>query len=514
MKSLIKNPWPWGIFGLALVLRILHWISVQQTLPQMPLLGDAEVFDQYAWKIAAGAVREQVVGIHLLPVYLAFLSALYKVAGHVPALAVWTQMLLGSLTCVLCYKLGCLLWNQKAGLIAGIIAACHGLFIFFDALLLRSSLINFLEVLLFYFLLSYLRRPKLRAVAFAGICLGTLVLLRTSFWFTVPGVIMWILISPPHLYPLPLQGERQGEGARILAVFRNRRTSVIAIGVFCLSLILTYQGWLFWFDRAIPKRDFLLTETGLQFYLGNNPTASGTYVPQKEFPPTIYGQSVIARNYVGAEILVRSHEQQSLSQPAVSDTVSDTAAVKHVQRESKVLVSLEEFDQYWFKRGKDFILQNPGRWLALEFKKLFLIFNAYEIPGSLDYDVLRRRSAVVSLPLFSFGLIAPLGLLGIFLTRDRWDAGASLLLIFSGLYLLTLLITYVQMDLRLPLQLPLILFAAFALIKIPELFASGQRRQLILAVFLFLFFWGVVNSPNHLPRAQFQKNAEALLMRI
>ncbi len=441
----------------------------------MPLLGDGEVFDHYAWKISAGAIHSEVVRLHLLPVYPAFLSAIYKMAGHAPSAVIWTQILLGSLTCAICCKLGCLLWNQKTGLIAGTIAALHGLFIFFDTLFLRPSLINFLEALLFYLLLLFIRSPKLLTCAIAGACLGTLVLLRSSFWFTVPGVILWILISLPRLYPLPLQGERQGEGVP------NRRTSVITLAVFCLSLILTYQGWLFWFDRAIPKQDFLLTETGLQFYLGNNPTASGTYVPQREFPPTIYGQSVIAQKYV--------------------------------EKKTKRPVSLKEFDQYWFKRGKNFVLQNPGRWLVLELKKLFLIFNAYEIPGSLDYDVLRRRSAVVSLPLFSFGLIAPLGFVGIFLTRGRWDAGATLLVTFSGLYALTLLISYVQMDLRLPLQLPLILFASFALVRIQELFSSGKKWELIHAAVLFLFFWSVVNSPTHLPRAQFQKNAEALLIR-
>ena len=114
------------------------------------------------------------------------------------------------------------------------------------------------------------------------------------------------------------------------------------------------------------------------------------------------------------------------------------AAEAHAGRE--LLPS--EVSAFWAREALAFIAAEPGRWLALELRKLALFFNAREVWNIRAIEVERDFSAVLRLPLLRYGAVAPLGLLGIALSARRWRALFPLHAML-GVYLAAALVFFV-----------------------------------------------------------------------
>jgi tetratricopeptide (TPR) repeat protein len=130
----------------------------------------------------------------------------------------------------------------------------------------------------------------------------------------------------------------------------------------------------------------------------------------------------------------------------------------------------------------------------LMLKKLILFWNGNELGNNRDLYFFTRSSSVLRLLLwrfiiyFPFGLIAPLALVGIILAR-RAKKDTLLLEIFLFVYMLSVILFFVNARYRVPIIPVLILFAAFAL----DWFISQLRERrylhagkcvLVLLVFL------------------------------
>jgi 4-amino-4-deoxy-L-arabinose transferase-like glycosyltransferase len=415
------------------------------------LIGDASYYHDYAWKVATGTISQEVLQYHLSPVYLAFLSFFYSLFGHHALIPRFVQMLLGSLSCVLLYQTGKTIWDEKTGLLAGFLAAFYGIFIFYDSQILKPSLVNFLVAVTFYALTLTLKKTKILLWVLAAFAFTTAIFLRRHLAVFVPAVFVWIFMA---FYP------------------KKKSDCFFYMAVFCLVSLLTAGLWNLWLRKHIPNQQLLMTQSGIHFYIAHNPDANGTYNLISFIRPSALGHAVDAQRFVEAE--------------------------------KKRKVSAEEVNQYWFQKGIDYILKNPGDWLVLELKKLFLIFNAYEIPNDENYDYTRKQSWFLSLPFFSFGLIAPLGLAGLWLGLRKSEAVFSLLALFVAAYVLSLLSNFVTGAYRLPVQLPLILSAAYALVQIPAIWESMKWKEYkgmgIVLLVLFLF----CNYQTYLSKCQYE----------
>ena len=132
-----------------------------------------------------------------------------------------------------------------------------------------------------------------------------------------------------------------------------------------------------------------------------------------------------------------------------------------------------------------------GIFWKLQGKKFMFFFNSYEWPQNLNIYLLSKITRTLRFPLFGFGLLVPLGVLGLFLALNK----RSLLLFFFTLCnILWVIAFFVTSRYRLPAVGCLILFAAFF---IDWLFSKIRERKpipAVIALFLLLILFPFVNN--------------------
>jgi hypothetical protein len=122
-------------------------------------------------------------------------------------------------------------------------------------------------------------------------------------------------------------------------------------------------------------------------------------------------------------------------------------------------------------------------------RKFVVFWNDYERANVENLSFHRRFPGVLSLPLLTYGFIAPLALMGVFLSRMRWR---ELWLLYGGIiaYLVAALAFYVLARYRLPVVGFLLPFAGAG---VAELVTLVQNRRTavtvpVLAVLAVLFY--------------------------
>ena len=127
----------------------------------------------------------------------------------------------------------------------------------------------------------------------------------------------------------------------------------------------------------------------------------------------------------------------------------------------------------------------------LQVKKIVFFFNSYEWPQNLNIYLLKKVTRTLKFPLFGFGFLVPLGILGLFLALNK----RSLLLFFFTLCnILWVIAFFVTSRYRLPAVGCLILFAAFF---IDWLFLKIKERNpipVVITLFLLLILFPFVNN--------------------
>ena len=142
-----------------------------------------------------------------------------------------------------------------------------------------------------------------------------------------------------------------------------------------------------------------------------------------------------------------------------------------------------------------FITAEPGRWLALELRKLALFVNAREVWNIRAIEVEREFSAVLRLPLLRYGAIAPLGLLGFALSARRWRALFPLHAML-GVYLAAALIFFVLARYRMACVPLLMVFAGSALVWSWDALRAAPLRALAIAGVAWLGLTALVHLPT------------------
>jgi tetratricopeptide (TPR) repeat protein len=185
-------------------------------------------------------------------------------------------------------------------------------------------------------------------------------------------------------------------------------------------------------------REFLIStsQLGSNFYIGNHPGAQGTYEP-----------------------LVPGHG---------SATYEREDAVRLAEDASGRKLTPAEVSNYWMRRSWDYIKANPAAWARLMMKKVLLTFSATEAADTESIQAYARFSWILTtLSWMSLGVLLPVAIFGVWMTRDRWREHWLL-------YALTLTMAaavalfYVVARYRYPLVPIVILFAGAGLSTIPS----------------------------------------------
>jgi tetratricopeptide (TPR) repeat protein len=414
-----------AVFAIALAIRLVHLWQIRHAPFFDVLLGDARGYDEWAQRIAAGdwIGREP---FFQAPLYPYFLAAVYRTLGRDLFAVRLCQALVGATSCVLLAVAGRRLFGPRVGVIAGLGLALYAPAIFFDGLLQKSVLDVFFMCLSLWILSGLVDDPARRPSWFAlGLALGGLSLTRENAMAVVAVVVAWAVV----------------EGRRALA------STFAALAWFAVGLALLLLPVVAHNYRTGGEVYLTSWQAGQNLYIGNNASATGTYVPLR------YGR--VAPEY----------ERQD--------------AIDLAERALGRRLTPREVSGYWTGQALDYITSHPIAWLRLMGRKLLLLLNARE---AVDTES-QHTYAEWSLPLTMTGWIANFGVLVPLTVIGLWASWAERrrLWVFYALavaYSASVLVFYVFARYRLPLVPVLMLFAASGILAIPGLIRNltADRR--------------------------------------
>jgi tetratricopeptide (TPR) repeat protein len=436
-----------AVFLLALAIRLIHLWQIRRA-PFFPLLmGDAASYDTWARQIAAGDWLGHDV-FYQAPLYPYALGVVYSVLGHHLVVVRVLQVIVGAGACALMTAATGRLFGRRAGIAAGILLAVYAPAIFFDALIQKSVLdLVFLCGLLLAVapgMGSDRGQTTTRGrAALAGIAAGCLALTRENTLVLVPVLLVWIWL-------------------------RDRRAAPIVAFALGLAVVLAPVAIR---NRAVGGEWTLTTsQAGPNLYIGNSPNATGMYVPLKS------GHGTAA------------YERQD------AIDLADAAT-------GRTLTS-GEVSRYWRERALGWMWSHPTASLRLLARKILLVWNTREVSDTEDLDTYAdwswplRGSAII----FNFGVIAPLAMLGAWLTRARWRE-LWVFYAMAAVYAASVAVFYVLARYRYPLVALLMPFAGAALAALPAWWRGNRASEKwwaagVLGVAVVVCHWPVLSAAS------------------
>lgn len=434
--------WFWAIFSCAFLIRLVYLIQINSIPLFYNLAGDGRTYDEWGQRIARGDWLGEGV-FYQAPLYPYFLGVLQVILGHNLWLIRLIQIALGAISCALIFQAGRNLFSRQAGIAAGLILSCYAPGIFFDGLI-EKSILDFFLLSLFLWLLSQLTSTVRWSRWLAlGAVLGLLGLSRENALVLAVIVPLWI-------------------GLYFSASPSRKRLQWMGLFFAGLLLVLVPVG----LRNLAVGGEFKLTTSqfGPNFFIGNNPVADGTYVSVGKLigEPQLEGKD--------AKRLAEKALDRSLSAGEVSD--------------------------YWLGQAWGYVRSQPGQWLALLSKKWLLVWNSREIEDSDDFYIYQEWSWLLrSLGWINhFGILAPLAVMGVFLTVKQWR---QLWVLYAMVLSLaaSVAIFYVFGRYRFPLVPFLALFAGAGIVEAGALYQKKNFGALTFAAVLGFATIIVVNWP-------------------
>ncbi|MGE5360922.1 MAG: tetratricopeptide repeat protein, partial [Bacteroidales bacterium] len=439
--------WPhWTIPAMVVGGALLVRLIVLAQLGGHPLLQPRGVLDDAAYvrlasRVASGDLMLGPDVYYLAPLYTYFLGLIFALTGGSIGAARLIQVVLGTATVALIGVAAAAWWGRRAGIVAGVLAACTGLFAFNEILILQSSIDPFLTALALVALLGAFRRDSPGAFLVAGMALGALSLNRPN---TLPVIavvgLAWLIV--------------QRSRAAIT------RVAVLALGATLCLAPFTVR------NRVVAGEWVLVTSHGgLNFFIGNRTGADGTWRAVPGVRGSIDGQKDDVRKVAG----------QALGRP----------------------VSASESSTYFYQQSWAWIRSHPGDWLRLFARKVALTFTATDVALNYSYTYFARdESTLLTLLVVGPWLIVPLGLFGLGAglpaeRRGPYLAWAS----FVPAYALTVAAFFVSSRYRLPLLVPLLAASGGAANWAYEHRSSFRSRQAAGPVAALVVLFTAVNWP-------------------
>lgn len=426
-----------GLMALALLVRVTYWAEARHlSLVQVPT-GDAATYVYLAEQLGHdGPLAPKHQAYQQAPLYPFVLYTLGSMGLDLGAVRIF-QFFLGAAGTALLALAGFRWGGRLGGIVAGLGAAIYGPFVFFESDLLSISVAVFLIELALYFWGSG------RKSWLAGLSFGAAALAQPNF--LIAGVLA---AAMSWLWP-----RRLG--------WPNRRAVVgLLIGLAAFPLLTLTR------NVVVSGQPILISANGgINFFIGNNPAADGTF----HLPP----DSGLLNRTEGLFLSAKEVAEHALRKPL------PPAAV----------------DRYWWLKGVDFWLTEPGRALGLTLGKLILSLNNAEVPSHYDYEFFRGEVGVLRyLP--TFGWLLPLGGVGLALAwRRRRESLALLCLAF----LVSIIPFFITGRYRLPLAVFLWPAAGVA---VAEIWALRQHRLAVgtlagaAAAYAVLTFFPLYSSGN------------------
>ncbi len=426
---------PIAIFLLAFCIRFIYLIQISSSLPFFwaPIL-DELYHDTWAQQIAAGE-GGGTEPFFRAPLYVYLLALVYKVVGHNLFLARLFHVLLGSLSCVLILLIATKLFNRTVGILSSVTACFYAMLVFYDAQLLITTLVVFLDLALIALLIRADEKPSPLNWLLSGAVLGLSAIARPNILVFLPFILIWMIF----------RFKNRLEGRAILI-----RAAVLLVGAALMIAPVTLRNYFVGKDLVL-----IAWQGGLNFYLGNNPDATG-YTPVS---PLTGGDLVGA---IGRATAVAEQETKRALRPS-------------------------EISAFWYRKGVDFMVSQPLNWLRLLGKKITYFWKGYEISNPLNIYLHKKFSSLFNFLLgegiiyIPFGLIGPFSILGLFFTLKRWRE-YLLLYLFIFSYSASVIVFFVCGRFRMPVIPLLLMFSSFFLWWLYGKIKSKQTTRILISL--------------------------------
>jgi 4-amino-4-deoxy-L-arabinose transferase-like glycosyltransferase len=433
-----SNRWLAGIIAASVIFRVVaagllgdQVVNLPGTFDQISynnlalrvLNGHGFSFGETWWPITpAGAPTA-----HWSFLYTLYLVAVYSIFGLHPLIARLIQAVLtGLLQPYLAYLIGARLFNKTVGLVSAGLSSVYAYFIYYGAALMTEPFF-ITAVMAGLYLTMLLAAPviqpeiktftlnRLRLYIFAGLLMGAAVLLRQLWLLLIPFLFFWILWA--H--------RKQG-----------LRSTLIGLSTSSLIIIFMIAPFTIYNFSRFGRFVLLNTNSGFAFFWANHPIY-GTHF-QSILPPD-------------------SGDYQSLIPPELRNL--DEAAL----------------DQALLKRGIQFVIDDPGRYILLSISKIPAYFMFWP---SKDSGLVSNLARVGS-----FGMLWPFMLYGLLYSRENHNhsrlkglSSSSLLLIgVVSIYTMIHLLSWALIRYRLPVDAILIVFAGWAFVDLAQRLAAWRK---------------------------------------
>ncbi len=408
------------IFVFALIVRLLYLWQLSGSPLVDVVMGDSTVYDRWARRIAAGDWIGKEVFFQA-PLYPYFVAVIYTLFGPGTWAVRIVQVIIGALSCSILSIAARKWFSPRVGTVTGLLLALYAPAVFYDGLIQKEVLALFLVSMLLLLMVLHEGKPRGWISAAMGIALGLLALTRENGLILIPIVAGWLLMR----------------SAKQLTSIQSRaaRWTPLVTLVVGLAVILVPVG----IRNQIIGGRFLLTTSnmGSNFYIGNQPGARGYYLPLKEWR---------------AEAQFEQRDAKDLAEQATGHAMAPG-----------------EVSRYWLSRTFKHIAAHPGEWTQLMFRKWFMVWNASE---HMDTESIEAYAAEAWLLrglnyAFHFGIIAPLAVVGIWLTRSTWRRYSVWYIMILALAA-SIALFFVFGRFRFPMVALLIPFAAAGIVNLIE----------------------------------------------
>jgi len=426
-----------GVLVLSVLVRVSAAFFLGDTVENLPGTNDQISYHTLALRVLNGhgftfgepwwpLTAPNQPTAHWSYLYTYYLVGVYALFGPNPLIArVIQALLVGLLQPYLAFLIGKRIFNKFVGFVAAAMTALYAYFIYYAASLMTEPFYITAILACLYLAIVWgdagsqeVRVPNLRYGVLMGALLAVTILLRQLFMLVVPLIFLWVWWARRgHSGGSPIPG-------------------LLVSGILIVLTILPFS--IFNFER-FERFVLLNTNSGYAFYWANHPIHGSRFIP-------------ILPEEMGTYQSLVPNEIRRLDEAAL--------------------------DQELLKRGLQFVLDDPARYILLSLSR----FPAYFIfwPSS-ESGWMSNISRVAS-----FGLSLPFMIYGLFLSLTkkprslyRWmSSPLSLLHTFVILYTMIHILSWALVRYRLPVDSILLVFAGLGVVELIQRFFPKYRSVL------------------------------------
>ncbi len=421
-----------ALLAFMIAMRILYLVEFQGNYVKS---ADSAELIELAKQIAEGDFFLKGQSLTFSPLYYYFLGIIFSVFGENFTAVLAFQFLLGLISGVLLYFLARELFDKLTALFTLFLYAFYSLILLYEGQILDASFSILAPTAFLFFLHRAEVRDRLIYWFFGGLCMGLFALSRPNVMLFFPAALLWAYF---------IHGRERSKRKRAVSM------GFVLLGITCCFMPFSIRNLIITGEPVL-----VTTHGGINFFVGNNKDATGFYTPPPEMPPItgLFNQEV--PRLVAEKITGRKNMTDS------------------------------EASSYWFRRGLEFIKENPKAFFDLTVKKARAFFNGYEVPINIEFEFLREIAWSLKAAFIPMGFIMPLGLFGIALNIKR-KRGHLLFFLYFITYSFSVILFFITARYRLPIVPVLLLYAGYAVRAVIAAFKKIDRAAAYILILILL----------------------------